>query len=369
MSAHLTARLFADYLRRYRPYKPYWNYEDGCILLGCIRMYEAAGDAFYADFVLDYLAQRVQPDGSIPSYLAAAHNLDSFNCSKALFFAARMTGEERYRKAIRWQAGQLAHHPRTQSGMVWHKGIYPEQVWIDGVYMAAPFYAEYAAMTGNTEICREIGRWFRFLRERLCSPRTGLYYHALDEAKQQKWADPQTGLSRTHWLRGEGWLLMALSDTAALLPETEPALRIQLSAQLSEAAGALLRYQAADGLFYQVIDRPELPQNYTESSGSLMAACAMMRGAAAGALPEAYFRSGAEILAAVREKKLCIAGDSFRLTDICGAAGLGGEPLRDGSADYYLSEARTDNDPKGIGALMMAEAAGLRGLRRTEAKQ
>ena len=262
MSAHLTARLFADYLRRYRPYKPYWNYEDGCILLGCIRMYEAAGDAFYADFVLDYLAQRVQPDGSIPSYLAAAHNLDSFNCSKALFFAARMTGEERYRKAIRWQAAQLAEHPRTKSGMIWHKGIYPHQVWIDGVYMAAPFLAEYACRTGQDAVFAELGQWFRFIRDRLRDPVTGLYYHALDEEKQQPWADPETGLSASFWLRGEGWFLMALTDTLALLPESETALRGMLGGILRDAVESLMRFRTCGGLFCHHLPKYTLHRLY-----------------------------------------------------------------------------------------------------------
>lgn len=362
----MTERFFQEYLRSYRPFKTYWNYEDGCVLLGCIRMFEATGAAHYAEFVLDYLSQRVAADGTITNYLVEQHNLDSFHCSKALFFAERFTGEERYRRAIHWQAAQLSKHPRTPSGMIWHKGIYPQQVWIDGVYMAAPFYAEYAVRSGRTEIFREIGRWFRFLYQNLRNPDTGLYYHALDETKQQAWADPQTGLSASHWLRGEGWFLMALADTVALLPDSEHALRGELGEMLSEALKAIFVYQEENGLFCQVIDRPDLPKNYTETSGSLMAAYAMMQGAALQVLPEEAFAAGASVLDAVVQEKLHRTAEGFRLCDICSAAGLGGVPLRDGSPAYYLSEPRALNDPKGVGVLMMANAVRACALRHAD---
>lgn len=358
----MTEPFFSEYLQNYQPFKSYWNYEDGCVLLGCVRMFEATGAAIYADFVLDYLSKRVSREGVIANYLLEQHNLDSFNSGKALFFAERLTGEERYRKAIRWQAARIAEHPRTGSGMIWHKGIYPQQVWIDGVYMAAPFYAEYAIRTGEMRVFREIALWFHFLYQNLRDPETGLYYHALDEARQQPWADPETGLSASHWLRGEGWYLMALSDTAALLPESETDLREQLGRMLHEAVDALLQYREEDGLFLQVIDRPELAGNYTETSGSLMAACAMMRGTEAGILPEEYFGAGAEILDAVKREKLRTTKNGTQLCDICSAAGLG--TGRDGSPEYYFSEPRVSNDPKGVGGLMLAEAAARTGMQR-----
>lgn len=359
----MTELFFQDYLRTYQPYKPYWNYEDGCVLLGCIRMYHATGCTDYAEFVLDYLSERIAEDGSIMTYPVGQYALDSFHCSKALFFAADQTGDPRYEKAIRWQAAQLMQHPRTKSGMIWHKSIYPHQVWIDGVYMAAPFLAEYARRTGQSELYRELGEWFQFLRDRLRDPETGLYYHALDEEKQQPWADPETGRSASFWLRGEGWFLMALTDTLAHLPETESALREMLSELLRDAAESLLRYRSTGGLFCQVIDKPALSGNYTETSGSLMAAYALMRGAAMHLLPRSLFETGAAILRNVRSEKLCQTESGILLTDICGAAGLGGAAGRDGSAAYYLSESKAVNDPKGVGVLMSAEAAWMQAHR------
>lgn len=352
----MTEHFFHEYLKDYQPFKAYWNYEDGCVLLGCIRMYKATGDEAYAEFVLNYLSERIMPDGSIPSYPVQQYALDSFHCSKALYFAADQTGEPRYERAIRWQAAQISQHPRTKSGMIWHKGIYPHQVWIDGVYMAAPFYAEYANRTGQDEIYSEIGHWFVFLRDHLRDPETGLYYHALDEEKAQPWADSETGLSASFWLRGEGWFLMALTDTLARLPETQSALHHLLAEMLRSAAESLMRYRSTGGLFCQVIDKPALSGNYTETSGSLMAAYALMRGAALHVLPAAMYDTGAEILRNIKTQKLRRSSDGILLTDICGAAGLGGPNGRDGSTAYYLSETRTGNDPKGVGVLMSAEA-------------
>lgn len=352
----LTELFFLDYLQNYQPFKNYWNYEDGCVLLGCIRMYQATGNSVFAQFVLDYLSERIRMDGSIPTYPLQQYALDSFHCSKALFFAADLTGEPRYERAIHWQAEQIFQHPRTKSGMIWHKAIYPQQVWIDGVYMAAPFFAEYASRTGQNDVFREIGHWFAFLRKRLRDAKTGLYYHALDEAKIQPWADPETGLSASFWLRGEGWFLMALTDTLALLPESESKLRHMLADILREASESLMRYRSGNGLFCQVIDQPELTGNYTETSGSLMAAYAFMRGAELHALPDEMFDCGAEILRNIVQNKLCQTADGVLLTDICGAAGLGGAVCRDGSSAYYLSERITENDPKGVGALMSAQA-------------
>ena len=353
----MTEDFIHQYLKQYRPFKPYWNYEDGCILLGCEALYRAAGDPCCAEFILQYLSPRISADGEIADYPAALCSLDSFNASKALFFAWEQTGETRFRLAIDRQAEQLRKHPRTESGLCWHKGIYPHQVWLDGSFMAAPFLAAYAKLTGHTAIYPELLQYFRYLREVLRDPETGLYFHGVDESRTQEWADPQTGRSSAFWLRGLGWLLAALTDTADLLPDQQTAMRKELSDMLKEAVTALLRYQAQDGLFYQVIDRADAPGNYTETSGSLMAAYSMLRGAGTGLLPASFCGRGLAVLNAVKAEKLRKTENGTELTDICASAGLGGEPYRSGNCAYYLSEPVVANDPKGIGFLMCAEAA------------
>ena len=365
----MTERYFQEYLARCKPFKTYWNYEDGCLLLGCQRMFEATGRSRYAEFVLRYLSQRVKADGTIPSYLTDAYSLDSFNCGKVLFFAAELTNDDRYRKAADWIARQILLHPRTKSGFCWHKGIYPEQIWIDGVYMTAPFFAQYAGQSRDDRVFQEIGRWFAYLREHMQNPGNGLYYHGLDEARVQRWADPETGLSRSHWLRGEGWLLMALTDTLALLPASQRELHAQLSGMLRDAEASLRPFRNAEGCFLQVIDRQDEPGNYTETSGNLMIAYAFMRGAEMGILDAAAAQSGAGILHTIKKQKLVQEPDGIHLTGICSAAGLGGVTERDGSCGYYLSEPIVSDDPKGVGALMLAEATQIQAARRCEARK
>ena len=268
-----------------------------------------------------------------------------------------MGADRRNRLAIDRQIEHLRQHPRTVSGLCWHKGIYPNQVWLDGCFMAAPFFAAYASLPGNDALYSEILHCFRYIRRNLRDEKTGLYYHGLDESRAQDWADRNTGRSAAFWLRGMGWLLMALTDTAVLLPDKQKTAKAELSDMLNEALTALLRFRAPDGLFWQVIDQPALAGNYTETSGSLMTAYALMRGAGEGLLPQACYDTGRGIFDAVIREKLRQTENGTALTGICASAGLGGAPYRDGTSSYYLSEPVVANDPKGVGVLMMADAA------------
>lgn len=352
----MSEQFFQQYLNGYQPFKNYWNYEDGCVLMGCRRLYAVEKERFYADFVLNYLSPRVMADGTLPSYPTDAHSLDSFHCSKALFFAYELTHELRYRKALDWQAAQLAAHPRTRSGLCWHKQIYPEQIWIDGLYMSEPFLAEYANFAENALFYDDIRMRFAYVQKQMQDAESGLYYHGMDETRTQIWANPQTGLSSTFWLRGEGWLLMALVDTLALLPPAQNALRRELSEMLCDAMTHLLGYRAENGLLCQVIDRPHMDGNYIETSGNCMIAYTLLRGAELGVFSSDERRIGLEMLETIERTKF----SDGKLHDICSAAGLGGTRCRDGSNAYYLSEPIADNDPKGVGAWMCAYAERLR---------
>ena len=348
-------QFFQTYLAGYTPFKSYWNYEDGCVLNACRQMYQATNNRIYADFVLQYLSERIAEDGSIRTYPAAAHSLDSFHCGKSLFFAYQLTNEPRYRKAAEWQAAQIQQHPRTKSGFCWHKQIYPQQIWIDGLYMTEPFFAEYALGHQNPRIYSEIGRRFAFVEAQMRQAETGLYYHGLDESRSQIWADKETGLSDAFWLRGEGWLLMALTDTILLLPDSQAELFGKLTQMLKNAVRDILPFRASDGLFYQVIDQPQRAGNYTETSGSCMIAYTLLRGGNAGIFDAKQQQIGLEILEDTKKLKL----RDNRHCDICSAAGLGGANMRDGSAAYYLSEPIVQNDPKGVASMMLAEAQRL----------
>ena len=349
---------FKEYLAKYQHYKTYWNYEDGCILKGAIDLYKATGDEAFRQYVLDYVSHYVAADGSIPNYEMRQYNSDSINSGKALFFALEETGEERYRQAIEFHMQRLREHPRCQCGSFWHKQLYPNQVWLDGLYMVEPFYMAYEMQFGGMEKVADIVRQFKNVRAHLWNGEKGLNYHAWDEAKAMFWADKETGLSANFWLRSTGWYLMALVDTIALCREELYEHYRALVDIFRESLAGVLRYQAADGLFYQVIDHPEAEANYTETSGSSMVAYALLKGVRLGILdPEKYLPIGKRVFEALVSEKLKPEEDGVtRLTDICWVAGLGPEknPQRDGSVAYYLSEPKKSDDAKGVGPFIMA---------------
>lgn len=348
-------RYVEGFVKHYSPGQARWFYEDGCVLMGCLAMYRATGQSLYRDFVLSYMERAVSPEGTILHFPMDQYNVDNINAGKALFFALDETGESRYRRAADFLMDRLDHHPRCGCGNFWHKEIYPDQIWLDGLYMAQPFRLEYSLRFRHGRDAQDVLSQFSNVRALLFSEEKGLYYHACDTARRQPWADPRTGRSPNFWLRAMGWYLMALADCRALLPGEEGE---KLAALLAEAAKGILPYQDREtGLFYQVVDRADAEGNYLETSGSAMVFYAWMKGWRLGALPEAFGRLGAEGLKSLAKEKLKQDGEgAWHLTDICRSAGLGPGNRRDGSVGYYLSEPRVADDGKGVGPFLMALA-------------
>lgn len=349
------------FLSSYQHYQTYWNYEDGCVLMGCQQLYEATQDKGYLDFILRYLEQVIEPDGSINNYELGKYNIDSINSGKVLFTVYEITKEEKYRAAIEFIMNQLREHPRTESGNFYHKNIYPRQIWLDGVYMALPFYMEYETKYGGKEHYNDILNQVENVRKFLYDEEKTLYYHAYDEARVQPWADKVTGCSPNFWLRSMGWYLMALVDIMDAMSEEIYEQYRRYQELLKEAVTGILKYQDADTkLFYQVIDKADVADNYTETSGSAMIAYAILKGCRMCALSaEKYAPIGQEVLQALIRHKLLITDREAHLTDICQVAGLGPGEARDGSVEYYLSEPRVSDDSKGVGPFMMAYAQSL----------
>ena len=352
-----------QYLKKYQPYQQYWNYEDGCLLMGCRRMYEATQESLYKDFIMKYLEERVEPDGTIPTYNKDQNTLDDLNCGKLLFFALDETGDTRYLKALEYHMERLHKHPRCKCGSFWHKDIYPNQIWLDGLYMAQPLYMEYETRFNGMENYSDIMNQFRNVRKYLYSEEKGLYYHGFDEARIQPWADPVTGCSKNFWSRAYGWWLIALVDTMEVMNQQIYEQYRELQDIFREAVQGLLPYRSQEnGLIYQVIDRPDVKGNYTEASGSAMASADIMKGVRCGTLlSEKYLPVGKEMFESVCENKLRESEDGVvRLQDICHVGGLGPGNKRDGTVEYYLSEPISADDAKGVGPFMMAFAEYLR---------
>ena len=350
-----------EYLLNYHNYKDYWNYEDGCILIGCEQMYEATKEEFYKKFITDYVDSFVTEDGTIVNYEKDKNSLDSMNAGKIFFFLYKETKEDKYYRAIEYIMKQLRSQPRTEGGNFWHKKIYPNQIWLDGLYMALPFYMEYETVFNKKENYNDIIKQFTNVRKYIFDDKKQLYYHAYDESRSQEWLDKETGLSKSFWLRSMGWYLMSLIDTIdAMSIEIFEAFKT-LEGLFKEAVKGILQYQDKDNkMFYQIIDRSDVEGNYTETSGTSMIAYAILKGCRLGVLSEEKYKKRAEeILASVIANKLATKDGTSVLTDICLSAGLGPDNQRDGSTEYYLSEEVTVDDPKGVGPFMMAYALSL----------
>lgn len=357
--------LYERYLRQYatqfrKTDRDMWNYEDGCVLIGLQALYNATGDEFYYDALKTFTDRYIAEDGSIRKYNMAEYNLDYIPAGCVLFSLYARTRQQRYRIPIETLQTQLRRQPRTSVGSFWHKGIYPNQVWLDGLYMGLPYYALYESTFGDGAHFEDILLQFRNARKYLRDETTGLYYHAWNETRDVFWADPETGRSPNFWSRAIGWFLMAMADVYALLPPDHTAQRAELAALWREAIDAMLQWQDPDsGLFYQLPALPNEPGNYLETSGSLMVAYSLLKGARLGVLAgERYRRLGEQIMVGIELRQFSVHGGQVQLGGMCKGAGLGpaGNLRRNGTVAYYLSEDVVADEQKGVGVCMMAYA-------------
>lgn len=332
-----------------------WNYELGTLLEGMDSVWLNTADPRYFNYVKGAVDQFVDPDGSIPTRKLEEYQLDNILLGRQLLLLYGVTQEPRYAKAAELLYQQLMHQPRTPSGGFWHKQRYPNQMWLDGLYMAEPFYAEYAAKFHHPEAFADITHQFVLMDRHARDPKTGLLYHGWDESRQQRWADKQTGLSSQFWARAMGWYMMALVDTLPYYPADDPG-RKELITQLERDAAAVVRYQdGASGLWYQVLDKTNAKGNYFESSASCMFVYALASGVRRGYLPTSYVANAERGYRGIQSQFIQTGTENdVSLTRTVKGAGLGGDPYRDGSYAYYIGEKVGTNDPKGIGAFLMA---------------
>ena len=339
-----------------------WNYIDGCMITGILELYEITGEARYLDFADRFLSGFVEEDGSIRTYDVEEYSLDNVNPAKNLITMYGLTGKEKYRKAIELVRSQLSTMPRTPEGNFWHKLIYPNQVWLDGIYMALPFYMEYEKRFDAKKDCEDICRQIANVEIRMRDPKTGLYYHGYDASRKMYWADPDTGCSPNFWLRAEGWFIRGLVDVLEIMKDLPmQAESVHLQHMLLDLARALSKYQDPSGLWYQLIALPELEGNYLETSGTALISAALLKAVRLGFLPESFRAIGEKAFYGIVDHRLTKNADGTPcVTGICLVAGLGGEQHRDGSVAYYLSEPVVQNDAKGVGPLLLAYTEMLR---------
>jgi len=335
--------------------KPKWDYVHALVLHSFEELYKKNPDPRYNAYVRSYVDQFVETDGSIKTYEFDKYNIDLVVPGRLLFDVYKTSKDEKYLKAMQLVRKQLTEQPRTASGGFWHKQIYPNQMWLDGLYMGEPFYAQYTATFEGGKSFDDIAKQFELIQLHATDPKTGLLYHAWDESKQMPWANKQTGNSPNFWSRALGWYVMALVDVLDYMPKDHPKQK-ELVKYLNNACAALAKYQDKSGLWYQVTDKGGEKGNYLEASGSSMFAYAFAKGVNKGYLPAKYKKLANKAfdgLTTVLIKKVDEDG-GITLTNCCQVAGLGGTPYRDGTYEYYINERKKDNDPKATGPFILA---------------
>lgn len=334
-----------------------WTYDMGVILKGFEGLWMNTGDARYFNYIQQQMDVFVGNEGKIRTYKPDEYNIDHINNGKLLLTLYRVTLKEKYLKAAQLLRQQLRTHPRTNEGGFWHKKIYPYQMWLDGLYMGEPFYAEYAMLAHEDSAFDDIADQFIWMEKHARDEKTGLLYHAWDESRQMKWADPATGHSPLFWARAMGWYGCALVDVLENFPVDHPK-RQSLIDILNRLITALEKQQDnKTGLWKDILayNGPGREKNYFEASASSQFLYTIAKGIRLG------FVSPARKSLVTRAYNGII--DSFIVKNSSGGydlkgtvkvSGLGGNPFRDGSFDYYMSEPVILNDPKGMGAFIMA---------------
>ena len=347
--------LWRNAARNESGYPTRWTYEHGLVLKGIERVWEKTKKKEYLDFIQQNMDHFVTDDGSIRTYSLDSYNLDNILPGRNLLFLYKTTGQEKYRKAAALLREQLKSHPRTTEGGFWHKKIYPSQMWLDGLFMGEPFYAEYAATFHDEAAFYDVAKQFILMERHSRDDKTGLLYHGWDESRKQRWADPTTGRSPNFWARAMGWYAMALVEALDYFPRKHPQ-RAELIAILNRLAKAVAKYQErSSGLWYQVMDRGGDKGNYLESSAACMFVYALAKGVRKGYLPASYMKTANDGYRGILKEFVKIDSTGrFNLEGTVAVAGLGGNPYRDGSYEYYVGEKVVTNDPKGIGVFLLA---------------
>lgn len=340
--------------------KPSWNYIDGCMLSSILELYRVRNNKSYLNFVINYTDYFIRNDGTIKTYEPTNYSLDDLSESRILFDLWEFTKDEKYLKAIKYTYTQIETNPRTYEGNFWHKPRHPNQVWLDGLFMAQVFYMRYETQLNHFKNYPDIRKQYKIVRFHMFNKNTKLYYHGYDASKEAFWCDKQTGLSKSHWLRAMGWYIISLVEILSIMNKKHMDFEFYKNLFI-EAIDGILQYQDKETkLFYQVIDQMNRKGNYVETSGSSMISYALLKGSRIGILNKQYQKKGLEIFHGIYKKYFTIVNGEINLGGICLLAGLGNELFRDGSFEYYISEPIVENDAKGVGPFIMAYIESLR---------
>ncbi|MDB5231812.1 MAG: glucuronyl hydrolase [Chitinophagaceae bacterium] len=338
-----------------QPGKPVkWTYDQSVVLKGIEGLWKNTGEGKYFNYIQKSMDFFVDDKGDIKTYKAGDFTLDNIAPGRNLLLLYNVTGKDKYLKAVNTLHKQLQSQPRTNEGGFWHKQIYPSQMWLDGLYMAEPFYTEYANTFHEDSAYNDIARQFILMEKNAREPKTGLLYHGYDESRKEKWADKTTGLSPNFWGRAMGWYGMGLVDVLENFPENNPNKKT-LAGIFKRFAAAVAKVQdAKSGLWWDILNSPGREKNYLEASASSMFIYALAKGVRLGYLPLNYSTVAKKGYDGIIKNFIKTENGQTNLYGTVSVSGLGGNPYRDGSYDYYVGEKVVVNDPKGVGAFLQA---------------
>ena len=334
---------------------PKWNYCHGLVLQSMMDVYDRYGDKKFYDYALAYADTMVQNDGSIMTYKVDDYTFDRLNSGRILFRIYEQEKQEKYKKAMDLLRTQFDGHPRNDDGGFWHKKVYENQVWLDGVYMSMPYYAEYAFRNNDVDVYQDIVNQFRTVAKHTYDAGNDVYRHACDVSKRQKWADPVTGQSQHCWGRAMGWFAMACVDVLDFMPEHEPG-REEILAILEKLVKQIkARQDAKTGVWYQVIDRSGDEGNYLEATCSTMFVYTLLKAVRNGYIDPSYKDVAEKGYRGILKEFVKVDENGIvSIEKCCAVAGLGGKNNRSGDYQYYLNEPIRANDPKAVGPFILA---------------
>jgi unsaturated rhamnogalacturonyl hydrolase len=331
---------------------PKWRYDQGVVLKGVEDVWYATGNGDYFKYIQKSMDYYVKEDGNIKGYKPDEYNIDHLNNGRMLLLLFQVTGKEKYKKAADLLRSQLYTHPRTKEGGFWHKEIYPYQMWLDGLYMGQPFYAEYVKMFGQDSCFNDIANQFVWMEKHARDAKTGLLYHGWDESRSQLWANKSTGNSPHFWGRALGWFGMAMVDVLDHFPANHPG-RQSILQILNRFVAAVVKVQDANsGLWYDIVDMPTAKGNYKEASASSMLVYTIAKAVRKNYISPKYLANAKKGYDGIVKEFIKVENGQANLYGTVSVSGLGGKPYRDGSFEYYMSEKVRVNDPKGMGAFI-----------------
>ena len=374
-------RVAHPYNLDFSPNKPRWSYVMGIEMEGMLDTYLAyqngkstfkGGDAEannerIIDYLKEYPAKMIDEKGNITGYKYEDFNLDNVRTAKFILRMHNLFPSKSTELALKTLFKQLQNQPRTKEGVYWHKAIYANQVWLDGIFMGLPFYCQYAVQTMKPKKAKKylddaVDQMIK-TDKRTYDEKTQLWKHAWDETHQQFWADKENGKSQHTWARALGWYVMAMTECLDAMPE-DYARRGEVIDLLNKAMASVVKYQdKKTGVWYDVMDVKD-PRNYLESTASSMFAYVLLKGYRKGYLAKEYQDAGIKAYKGILKNFIQVNPDkTISLTKCCSVSGLGPGPgpyvtkpnfKRDGSFEYYISEPIRDNDAKGVGPFIWA---------------